>query len=963
MKDILNSIKNNRKAFDLSMVIGVFFGMSAMIYFIKNSLAAFIEIDDFSSHVLSQASAHNLDIASRISGYYRYIFLAIFISSIIGIILFNILKNKFEYEKKAYKFLYNISIIGILSVMVSLLLNYEAIQLIFVIIIFMVPILLTLIYLLFEKNRYRDFDMIFFSVSMALVLATFIKVNLDKIGFVGMIGTLLYIAFICFFSLAIFLLSQTRLSKYKGKITFASIPLLFSGIVQCFMLEGLNVINLTKNITLDISFYMYWAIIIACIVLFSIIFIFSKKANAKELIYKLYMPVTILFLALIIAQPARFAGASGEFFETANHGISLDHFFKYGSIPIIETFDAHMLSNQLFGYLYGLINGYEVWAVMLYNTLIIPIQYLIIYYLLTRMLGKKTAFFFVLGFPILRMVFYHMFIYCAILYFAVEKLLYNNTKKNRIIFCLVCFILCIFRLDVGFASVVAALVAYIAFNFSKEKFRNIVDLIITGAIFVVIIGVVYILVCILKDISPLSRLSEILSAAGSSQNWGYAQTGDKATVVYNLLYYAMPLLLAGLTFWIINRYIIFGDKNNLSKNGLLMFIFFTVFYYMNLSRGIVRHSFIENSNAWYIISTSFIALMALSVIEKKKNIKVFVSVICLAVLVLGVAYPSFNDKEKPLQHLYYGNKNIVLLAYDSSAYKEQYTSAEAMNGSRVKGENIAQVGEFKKLLDTVLDEDQSYIDLASLNMFYALTDRKSPTFVNQSPMMISGDDMQRKAIERFSKQDLPIAILPIGEAYDIGFGSSIDAMHTDYKYYLLFEYVYKNYSPIVRMNGFDVYCLKDKKQDYADMLGFDYEFIETNVEVDNVRLAHTALLWGENDGDEKIASAPLLDSKLTTEGFISNQPLPVAQPMSLVFEMDAKNSGVGVVRLISCNFNVAQFEYFIEQGKHTYAIRLSSDLNFWDLRTDALVFESGQVVDISKMCLMSDDGQYFDVYK
>jgi len=199
---VISDIKKHLQVFNATIIAGVFFGTSAMAFFLKNSLSVFIPIKDFSQHIVSQASAHDLDIGARISSYYIYIIVTVLISLSIGFLLFKILKGKNTDTKKPMNFLRNISTIAVLSVLVSLLLNYESTDLLFVVMIFAIPIILTLIYIFLDNNRYRDFDMIFYSISLSLILGMFIKVNLSRIGIGGTLGIFGYLASLLFLSLS-----------------------------------------------------------------------------------------------------------------------------------------------------------------------------------------------------------------------------------------------------------------------------------------------------------------------------------------------------------------------------------------------------------------------------------------------------------------------------------------------------------------------------------------------------------------------------------------------------------------------------------------------------------------------------------------------------------------------------------------------------------------------------------------
>jgi|GEM_PF-3210616 len=960
----LNQIKEKKTEFSTSVFSACFFGLAVVIPFFKNTLSSFPKIGDYSEHINSQASAHNLEIGTRVSSYYLYMLLAVVISAVLTVLIFALIKNRREgkQSKKAFGFVSGVSLIGAFSVLTSALLNYTFTDLFVVIAVFAVPVLFGFLFIIRAKNENKDFDMILYSISLSIVFVIFAGTILFRIGLSGSIFVFGAVALGVIFGLALFLITQTKFfAKNKNRFIIASIPLLFSSILQCIGLEMLNIINKRFNRAFNIGHEMYYLIIAASIVLFFVLFFTVKNKGKKNLIYRLFLPVTILAVALVVAQPERFAVVGMEFFEKANHGLSLHHLFEFGSIPLIENFDAHMLSKQFFGVLYGVLNGYEPWTSDIYFSLYTPIYYILAYTIFSKIIGRRNAFFFVLGFPILRMIAYPVFIYFALLVFALLRLLKNENIRNRILFCFVCVVICLYRLDVGFASIIAGLITYTIVNLSKEKAKNILWLVITGICSVLVVLIVFFGLSLIKGVPPVSRLGEFLQAAGSSQNWGYAKTGDKSLVVYNLLYHVLPLILAGII-GVVGYGYFTGSKEKYSRKGLVLFAFFSMFYYINLSRGIIRHSFIEENAVWYILGTYFLALLSLSAIRKgkMKAVKRFASVLMICVLILGICYPAFNSDEKPVPFINNGADSLASQGLSAESYKSQYETTVPMNGTRVKGEMPFQAKELKEVLDTILTEEQTYVDLASLNFFHAITNRINPLYVNQSPMMLSGDDMQIKAIEQLENSDVPIAILPISEEADIGFGSAIDGIAVDYKYYLLFEYVYKNYVPMIRLNGFDVYCLKEKREEYIEKLGFDYNIIENHPEVWTRNLGYIPLLWGEKDGNDAFVLAPELEQCNTTyDRMISTGFLPIGKPMNLVIEAESDAQTSGLVTLLACDINVGEFRFFISPGKHTYAIRVSADFNFWDIRTQSIRLMTDSPVKVTKFCLVADDG---DVY-
>lgn len=202
--------------------------------------------------------------------------------------------------------------------------------------------------------------------------------------------------------------SDVLVDKYRKIIVFCGIPVLLTGILQCIMLELNNVLNKRFDILINKPYLMYLLVIMFCaaIMFFIAFFILKRELNYLnisriDLINKVYFPTILVSFSLIIAQPYRAAAVGTEFFEMANHGLSVDHLFRYGSIPIIETFDAHMLSSQIFAYFYSLINGYEPWAAFLYNPYIEVAYTLVLFYLIRLLIGNLNAFIFILTFPLL----------------------------------------------------------------------------------------------------------------------------------------------------------------------------------------------------------------------------------------------------------------------------------------------------------------------------------------------------------------------------------------------------------------------------------------------------------------------------------------------------------------------------------------------------------------------------------
>jgi len=959
-----DKIRKTPKAFYTSISAALFFSLAIILPRLKNSLYKVTGISDFSEHINAQASAHNIDVGARISGYYFYFLAALILFTIIGLFLFHFLKNKRVDGQgdKGFAFVKNVGFIGSASLLVTLMLNYSFVEFLLVIAVFAIPLVMGIFFIWLDKNTHRNFDMMIFSFALSLIVAVFFGSMLTMINLGETLFLLGVIAITGFSAFVFFILTQSKLIKNQDRVILAAIPFLFTGIAQSFCLEGLNIVNKRFNIVLNIQYIIYVGFILLSIVLFFTIRSKGTKSR-KPLIYNLYLPMVLVTVGLIIGQPARMVSTGKEFFEYANHGLSINQLFTFGTIPLIESFDAHMLYAQVFGFLSGLLNGYEVWTETLYMGLYTPIYAVLVYALLNRIIGKTESFLFVLGFPILKMVFYEIYIIPVLMVIVIEKLLKHDKPWERTLVAIVSVVLCLYRLDIGFAAVVAGVLAYFLVNISRKEVKRIGTLTLTGVISVFVVGVLFFAICTLKDISPILRAKEFLIAAGSSQTWGYAHSGDKSLFVYNFVYYAMPISLMMVTIWFLYQYYVVNNKDNYSKSKIAMFLFFVFFYYINLSRGIIRHSLIENGNIWFITGTYFLAIMSLASVREKdaKRIQKFVVALLVSVMIFGVAYPSLNDEDADLYIINKTNHSLVSEATHSTQYLSQYEAQTPMNGTRVYGENVETVQKLVALTDLLLKDDQTYIDAASVNYFYALVGRQNPFYINQIPLMLNGDSGQRMALNESKSFDMPLALVPIKlDNPDGTYAAAIDGITLDYKFYKIYEYVFDHYVPLVRLGDIDVYCLPEYRDVYLAQMGDAYEVIDSRPEFWARNLGYLPILWGEKDGDDIYDHVASLSTPLSdVEAFMTEAIMPMDKAMNLVIEAQSTANTKMVITVIADGVPVSDFEFYLEAGTHRYVVRLSAEYYYWTADTIALKVEMPTPVRVDTFGLVDVDG---DVY-
>ena len=86
---------------------------------------------------------------------------------------------------------------------------------------------------------------------------------------------------------------------------------------------------------------------------------------------------------------------------------------------------------------------------------------------------------------------------------------------------------------------------------------------------------------------------------------------------------------------------------------------------------------------------------------------------------------------------------------------------------------------FKSFLDKSLTKDETYYDFSSANLFHVLTNRKNPSYINQTPLMLNGDKAQDFEIKYLKEKNISIVLMPIKN--NIWHG--ITGSYVDLKYY------------------------------------------------------------------------------------------------------------------------------------------------------------------------------------
>ena len=852
---------NNKSCSNAFLVLSCFFSLLLIAPLLNILFELKPQITDFSSHIISNAALNDLDIATRVSYYYRTLLGILILTVLFYVFFFKIVFHDVERIKLKTKLINAIktsSSIGILAIFASFLIIKIDIA------IFFLAILCAVFFLATISKKNIDFDLSIWSVLIAFQISQFVFVFFKKHNFFEKLNQpitlkgialpveiqmlfFVFLFFVCTFFcylLVLFLFRKTTKTDFqnqKNKFLKATIPVLIVPIALSILLEFGNILNVRFSYVFNKPFLLYFFLLFIAFIVSFIIYI--KKTQKEQIsltvdiINKYYYPLFLLGIALFVGQPWRIMSPPDEFYEMANHGLAVDHFFRYGSIPLVENYDAHMLSNQFFSFIYGFLNGYEPWAPFSYMVYYNVAAYLVFFYLIKRVLGSLFSFLLLFSISVLSAVI-NEFIFAGILALFIYKLLNHTSTKNFYKFWAITIFLCLFRLDLGFAAIFAGTITFLSLNYLANRKFDFLNFFKTGAISALSIIVLFCILCLVKSINPIFRLQEFLLASMSNQNWAVVKMGDMSHIAFRVSYYIFPILGFVSLGIIIFKYLMNPSEIEIIKNNkklfnaLIFFVFFCLFFILNIPRGIVRHNF-EYGNIIRITSTLPLAMLMLTLVLSKSNrILKFLTVLVLTYFFTQINTTSFKNL----------NNSLLYESVYAPSFHEKFLEAQDFNGTRVRESfDFSEFKTLKQILDLVLKPDETYFDFSSKNYYHALVERKNPCYLNQTPLMINGDKGQEYVLEQIKNAKIPVVLMPVKNIV----WSAIDEVYVDYKYFRISEYLYANYTPVFRMGTFDIYAINSQKNNFTTLLK-NKGFFDNKIIIDDFKFLNSEKITKSN---------------------------------------------------------------------------------------------------------------------
>jgi hypothetical protein len=824
---VKNKIKFNFSIFKTNLIlpaITLSLGLLLLyIPFLGNDVRTF-------DRTLGNAILNGIDITKRINNISFFNFILVPIIFFLIYLAISILcKNTTDNNKECINFINIISIISLPALIFAHINKYSSKEFLGIEVIF--PCFIIVIGIIFlaisEKNKKLNFDVFKWSIFAAIPIALLIILSFKRFGmiisidkfsllnkdFSGALNYILNIGLLTAIFGAVFIAIFLIITLYHNRINFvilkkAYIPVVIAPIVVSLFLEFTNILN-QYSIFINSKFKITCMIYLISGIIFwgyYLVLTHNKNFSSKFCFEKYYYPILLVAFSIISVQIPLVNKFNTDLFEQSNHGTSVSEFFNFSKLPIIETFDAHMLQNQIGRYLYGILNNDYQGAIFLGYSLL-PIYIILFYFLFVKFFDKDIAFCLMILYPITSEYTFTLFTLAP---FVILSFLYAyRTKKYRgyVLYWISIAITCLFRLDMGFSIALASIVTWSIMYLLRKGTISVKKLSLSCLYVITCSFTIFIGICLIKSISPLQRIMEFLKLCQSNINWAYSSLGNTTTTAFVVCYFMIPSVTAIMIIILIfNKW---KDKEFVSENKFIITLIIGLVCIFNFSRGIVRHSLVENTNV-FILSSSLLFISMFIYIFKKKNMLLsFILSNVTLMIVIGLTMNPSSIFPRPLIN---------------SAISRYLTFENYSTTSLEKTERVVVSDEMKRIylpikgvFDKTLLPNETYIDFTNQTLLYAMTSREKPMYVNQSPGLLSGEYTQQRFIEECEQmsEKVPFVLMPI-EAMPLS--TNLDGIQNSYRYYLISEYIGNNFKPLFRTSKFAIWCRNDRFDEKAQLV-------------------------------------------------------------------------------------------------------------------------------------------------
>lgn len=587
-----------------------------------------------------------------------------------------------------------------------------------------------------------------------------------------------------------------------------------------FYIEFVAILNQHGIFWVHLRRNYFYAIAIGIVFTFLMAFVCLKRKINVSRWKSFAYPAVIFGFSCLWQQIPISSTYKVDILETANFSVLISDFLNYGDIPIVQHYGGHMMTGVWEGILYALFNHDFVGASFSpYSGYVAAVIAVAFYLLVKRVWDEDAALFTVLFFPFYDPVSYWgLGILTALAAMAYVR---KNTYFRAAVFWFV-FIWCtLYRLDLGFAFGAAGLIGlgiYVAVSKNRRAFRQLAVTLMGWLLAGLLL---WFGICLVQGLDPVKRLMEFLLISLSNQNWAFTRIGDHTVTKFAVVYLFIPFIMIIMVLYMI---LCKRIKEHMGTDCWIAILIIGISYFINFSRGLVRHSLAEN--ALEVCIWSSLLFIPLFITSIKGNRKLFLPAFTACVFCYTFLMTGNNFADRSIADAATGR----IGSYTETWMLSRFAEEEAPEGERPitywarvreNREVIGRVewdGELKKiiqdyqtLIDALLEEDETFVDCTSRTSIYPLLNRRNPVYASQSPLQLSGQYTQEQFIDEI--ENVPIALMP----YDWGSdrtAEELDGVPNIYRHYKVFEYIYQNFLPLCTYeSAYTIWCRSERYEE------------------------------------------------------------------------------------------------------------------------------------------------------
>lgn len=668
-------------------------------------------------------------------------------------------------------------------------------------------------------------------------------------------------------------------------------------------------------------------------------------------------------------------------YEKGNNAVAVDSIL-HGKLPIFDYFSAHALNDVWTRIIYCFIHG-DIRGIFVdpYGGLLAIIAYIILFFIVKKLFDKHIAVLCVLLFPWIITGIKWMSM-CGISIVALLYIYKKSTVKNYVIFWCAALIGVFITYDEGMSLGVACILAYVVFLLIQKKIKQLKKFVLCGAGVGGVALIFYVIYACVTGIPVVGRIKEWMSVSlSSSSTWATADFGNQSSFAFLLSYIVVPITAILLVIFTLFKYY------KTRKNGrvallTMVFAFAEILY---ITRTVVYHNLAVCSGRTGVLlnfihwTVSLYVLYTMSVKGRKKRSKMltWMGTMMMVILMEGTAVTqSWPQADSTLV-------SRSLKASENWDLRNDVTENVGKPRIVFDESTTLLVKQFKFVFDTLLKEDETFVDFANVTSMYALTGRERPSYVGQTPSLLTDLYSQECYLKEISEYSCPLAVLGTTET---SYLQQMVGVPHNIRYYKIAEYIYNEYRPLIRFGEFVMWCETDKYDEYKLILqnnkydentyelvdyGYDFttSFVDENGNVGfsfkpyhSYNLNLLPYIWANYDEYAAIDNKKIISVNSTGDSqfeFEGSQTTTGEQGNYLAFEImnsSEEKKSVNIV-LYDSQKEGAKMQYCFEAvpGTNQYMIRVSADY-FWDIyNIDTILFNDGEQLIIKDVRVLEGD--------